>query len=136
MAASFKVHIRAADRDFYEGECVSLTVPISDGQIGVLAFHAPLAAAVVPGLLTCRLPDGATLTAAAGHGFLRFENNDALLLLDSVEAPQDVDAERSHAAAERAREALKAGGTPQQRLQARYDLERAENRLKAAKRRE
>ena len=72
--------------DFYEGECVSLTLPLSDGELGVLANHRPLSAAVVPGALRFRLPDGSVIRATVGHGIARFAGNDALVLLESIES--------------------------------------------------
>ncbi|MBE7009411.1 MAG: F0F1 ATP synthase subunit epsilon [Ruminococcaceae bacterium] len=89
MSTVFKLHIYAVDRAIYDGDCVSLTVPITDGQIGVLAHHTPLAAAVVPGKITYRPPQGReAVTLACGTGILRFANNDALVLLDSVKAAE------------------------------------------------
>ncbi len=84
MASVFKLHIRAVDRDFYEGECTSLIFPITDGQVGILAFHAPMVAAVVPGKLTFRRTDDSVITAYVGAGIAYIENNAALLLLDSI----------------------------------------------------
>ncbi|MBQ9647242.1 MAG: ATP synthase F1 subunit epsilon [Oscillospiraceae bacterium] len=136
MATSFNLHIRSADRDFYEGECVGLTLALPDGQLGLLANHSPMVAAVVPGLLTYRPGDGTAVTVAAGSGVVRFENNDALVLLDSVERPEDIDVARAEAAVEHAREALRRSKTRQEKLQAQSDLARARNRLKAAERAE
>lgn len=133
MPALFKLLIRAADRDFFDGECSSLTVPISDGQVGILAFRAPMAAAVVPGKVTYRLKEGDTVTLVVGAGILMFENNAASLLLDSVERPEDVDAERAERAAQNAADALRASRTPQEKLQAQDDLRRAKNRLRAVR---
>lgn len=132
MATSFNLHIRSADRDFYEGECVGLTLRLPDGDFGFLANHSPMVAAVVPGMLTCRLENGSVIAAATGSGIVRFENNDALVLLDSVEYPEEIDAARAQAAVEHAQEALKNSRTRQEKLQAQSDLARARNRLKAA----
>ena len=132
MAAPFNLHVRSADRDFYEGECVGLTLRLPDGDFGFLANHSPMVAAVIPGMLNCRLPDGTTITAATGSGIVRFENNDALVLLDSVEYPYEIDAVRAQAAVEHAQKALKESKTRQEKLQAQSDLARAQNRLKAA----
>ena len=55
----FQVHILAADRTFYDGPCVSLTVPTSDGELGILAHHSPIIAAVQPGTLRYQAPDEA-----------------------------------------------------------------------------
>ena len=136
MAAPFNLHIRSADRDFYEGECVGLTLRLPDGDFGFLANHSPMVAAVVPGMLTYRLADGTAVAVATGSGIVRFENNDALVLLDSVEYPEEIDTARAQAAVDRAREALAKSSTKQERLQAQSDLARARNRLKAAQRAE
>ena len=85
MAAAFDLRILSAERDFFSGPCVSLTLPARGGQLGILARHSPIVAAVEPGVLRYRLPDGTEAAAAAGGGLLRFENNAALLLVDSVE---------------------------------------------------
>ena len=132
MANAFKLHIRSADRDFYEGDAVSLTLSLTDGQLGILANHNPMVAAVVPGRLTYRLPDNTLVAAVAGSGIVRFENNDALVLLESVERPEDIDEQRAQAAVDRARAALQNSKTRQEKLQAKADLARAENRLRAA----
>lgn len=132
MAATFNLHIRSADRDFYEGECTALSLRLSDGELGFLANHSPMVAAIVPGLLTYRTPEGETVVAAAGSGIVRFADNDALVLLDSIERPEEIDVARARTAVETAEAAIKGSKTRQERLKARSDLERAKNRLRAA----
>ena len=85
MAATFHLHICSMTSDFYEGECVSLTLPLSDGELGLLANHSPVSAAIVPGALRFRLPDGSVMKATVGHGLARFAENVALVLLEQVE---------------------------------------------------
>ena len=113
----FEVNILAADRPFYQGPCVHLQVPISTGQYGILAHHRNVIAAIVPGKLRLRTPDGAEQTAAVSRGFLKVENNHVLLLADTIERPEEIDANRARREAEEA-----------QAAQAR--LARAINRLK------
>lgn len=132
MAATFNLHIRSADRDFYEGECTALSLRLSDGELGFLANHSPMVAAIVPGLLTYRTPQGETVAAAAGSGIVRFADNDALVLLDSIERPEEIDVARARTAVETAEAAIRESKTRQERLKACSDLERAKNRLKAA----
>ena len=132
MAATFDLHIRSADRDFYEGPCAALSLRVSDGELGLLANHSPIVAAVLPGALSYRTAEGETVRVAAGGGIVRFVNNDALVLLDSVETPEEIDVSRARAAAEAAEEALKAASSPQERRKARADLDRAKNRLHVA----
>ncbi len=80
----FHLHICSMAGDFYNGECVSLTLPLSDGILGVMARRSPFAAAVVPGLLRYCPPEGEAVEVDVGAGIARFENNDALVLLDSA----------------------------------------------------
>jgi len=132
MEKTFQLHILAVDRALYEGACLSLTVPLADGRLGLLAGHSPMAAAVVPGILRCRLGDGTELRAVTGGGILRFADNDALLLLDSVARAEELDAQRERRAVEQAREALRGAATEREKLRLRGALAAAEARYRAA----
>ena len=130
MAAFFHLRVLAADRAFYDGDCESLTVPTSDGELGILAHHSNLVAAVIPGALRARLPDGRFAEAAISGGLLKVEDGDVLLLADSVERPEEIDAERARRAEARAREALLQQRSIQEYRGAQAHLARALNRLK------
>ncbi len=132
MSAEFNVHLLSADKTFYEGKCVSLILPSLDGQLGIMAHHSSMVAAVVPGLLQCRLSDGSTLEAVVSNGLVRVANNDVLLLADTLERPEEIDENRARLAAQTAREALLHQRSQQEYLQAQTDLSRALSRLKAA----
>ena len=129
MAALFHLRVLAADRAFYDGDCESLTVPTSDGGV---AHHSNLVAAVVPGALRARLPDGRFAEAAISGGLLKVEDGDVLLLADSVERPEEIDAERARRAEARAREALLQKRSTQEYRDAQAHLARALNRLKVS----
>ena len=102
----FQAHILAADRNFYEGPCVSLTVPTSDGEQGILAHHSDMIAAVLPGTLRFQTPEGPAQTAAVSGGMVKIEKNEVLVLVDSVERPEEIDAARARREADEAREAI------------------------------
>lgn len=133
MAAVFHLRILAADRVFYEGDCESLTVPTQDGELGILARHSNLIAAVVPGALRARLPDERFARAAISGGLLKVEDGDVLLLADSVERPEEIDARRAQRAEARAREALLQKRSLQEYRDAQAHLARALNRLKVSR---
>ena len=133
MAAEFQVHILSSDRDFYQGPCVSLVLPTSDGQYGVLAGHVSMAAAIVTGTLTCTLPDGSVLTAIVSDGLARVERNDVMVLVGTAEKPEEIDEARARRAAERARAELLQKHSWHEHLQTQANLNRALTRLKAAK---
>ena len=102
----FQVHILAADQTFYEGPCLSLTIPASDGELGILANHSPMIAAVKPGTLRYQVPGEEPRLAAISPGIVKVEKNDVLVLVDSAERPEDIDAVRAQREVDEAREAL------------------------------
>ena len=127
---SFQVHILAADRTFYEGPCLSLTIPVSDGELGILAHHASMIAAVVPGTLRWQAPDQPVQLAAVSPGMVKVEHNDVLVLVDSAEHPEEIDAARAQREADEAREALLQKKSRQEHQIAQATLARALNRLR------
>ena len=126
----FQVHILAADRTFYEGPCLSLTIPVSDGELGILAHHASMIAAVVPGTLRWQAPDQPVQLAAVSPGMVKVEHNDVLVLVDSAEHPEEIDAARAQREADEAREALLQKKSRQEHQIAQATLARALNRLR------
>ena len=130
MAELFHLRILASDRAFYDGDCESLTVPTLDGELGILAHHSNLVAAMIPGELRARVPDGSFTVAAVAGGLLKVEDGTVLLLADSVERPEEIDAERARRAEARAREELLQKQSIQEDRGAQAHLARAINRLK------
>ena len=126
----FQVHILAADRTFYEGPCLSLTIPVGDGELGILAHHASMIAAVVPGTLRWQAPDQPVQLAAVSPGMVKVEHNDVLVLVDSAEHPEEIDAARAQREADEAREALLQKKSRQEHQIAQATLARALNRLR------
>lgn len=103
---TFKTHILAASNTFYDGDCESLTVPTSDGQYGILAGHCDIISAVVPGIMTYRVPGGENQVAAVSAGLVKVEDGEVLVLVDSAERPDEIDANRAREEAAAAREAI------------------------------
>ena len=126
----FQAHILAADRSFYEGPCVSLTVPTSDGEQGILAHHSDMIAAVLPGTLRYQTPEGPVQLAAVSSGLGKIEKNEVLVLVDSVERPEEIDAARARREADEAREAMLQKKSRQENQLAQATLARAMNRLR------
>ena len=128
---TFHLRILAADRPFFEGECVSLRVQLEDGQYGVLAGHAPTVAAVVPGVMRYSLPDGGSETVYVSDGILRVGKDDVLVLTSTAERPDEIDAKRAERSLEAAREAILHRQTEEEYKRAQARLARAVARLKA-----
>ncbi|MBD3235489.1 MAG: F0F1 ATP synthase subunit epsilon [Candidatus Eisenbacteria bacterium] len=125
MATLFRVEILTSEKRVRTTEVVSLTAPGSEGMLGVLAHHAPLITALVPGPLILTQDDGRREVYAISGGFLEVGGNRAVVLADALERPQEIDLPRARAAEERAR----------RRLQSRepgIDVRRAEAALRRA----
>ena len=127
---SFQARILAADRIFYEGPCLSMTVPTSDGELGILARHASMIAAVRPGTLRSQPPEQPVQAAAISPGMVKVEGNEVLVLVDSIERPEEIDAARAQREADEAREALLQKRSRQEHQVAQAALARALNRLR------
>ena len=130
MMETFQVRILASDVSFFEGPCQFLVVPCADGALGILARHSNMIAAVVPGELRFQ-PEGEPLrTAAVSTGLVKVENNEVLILVDTAERPEDIDANRARRAADTAREALLQKKSLQEYKNAQANLARAVSRLR------
>lgn len=127
---TFQAHILAADKTLYEGPCVSLTIPASDGERGILAGHSSMMAAIVPGTLRFQPPGQEVQLAAVSPGMVKVENNEVLVLVDSAERPEEIDEARARREADEAREALLQKKSRQEYQLAQGSLARALNRLR------
>jgi len=127
---SFSLHILAAERNFYEGECTSLVVPITDGSYGIMANHRNMVAAIVPGIMEYSLPKGERVVVCVSQGILIVANNDVKVLVDTVETPEEIDENRARTAAEEAKEAMLQKKSIQEYKSAQLRIAREMNRLK------
>lgn len=126
---TFTAYILAADEPFYEGPCESLSVPTTTGMYGVLAHHANVILAIVPGELIYRIPGQKDQIAAVSAGLMKVENGEVLVLVDSAERPEEIDANRAKRAADEAHEALLQKKSIQEYHMAQSNLARALSRL-------
>lgn len=128
---SMHVNIVTPEKVAWEAEAVSVTLPGSEGYLGVWANHAPLVTGLVPGVITIRLDDGGqTKLMACGGGFVEISLNTVNVMSDSCEDAGEIDGERAKAALGRARERLAGGDDEGDRERAKAALERAEARLR------
>ena len=100
------------------------------GELGILANHSNMIAAVVPGVLRGQFPDRPPQTAAVSGGVVKIEDNEVLILADTAERPEEIDANRARRAEANAREALLQKKSIQEYRSAQAYLARALNRLK------
>lgn len=106
---TYRLSIVTPERTVYEGEVNSATLPAEGGYLGVWANHAPLVAAVRPGVLTLHEGTSEQETAhyAVGGGFAEVSEGKMILVVDTCELETDIDAKRAEVSLERAKELLK-----------------------------
>lgn len=129
----FHLKILAAERVFFDGACQSLVVPTLDGLYGIQAQHENVVIAVVPGTLSLRSAADEEIIAAVSGGVLKMENNEALLLADTVERPEEIDLSRAERDAAEAKEALLQKRSAQESHLAEERMARALGRIRTKK---
>ncbi len=126
----FYLSVLAADKKFYQGECESLVLPTTEGQYGILAHHSNMIAAVVPGQMMFRTPDHVEQHVVVSEGIVKVEDNDVLVLVDTIERPEEIDENRARQAADEARERMLQKRNIAEYRSAQAQLTRAMSRLK------
>jgi len=131
---TFSVSLVTPDGAAYEGEAIMLIVPGADGEIGVLARHAPLIATLKAGSTRVHLGEGEDRVRefATGPGFFKVEQDRAIALVDDAVPANEIDRDRAQAQLEAAQEELdriERGESEADRWQVEQRLKHAENQL-------
>jgi len=134
VTRTFYLRIYGADRTFYEGEAEYISIPTVDGEYAVMAHHENVVVSILPGTLKYRLPGEEMQYVYTSPGMMRVENNDVLVLVATVERPEEIDENRSTEREIQAREAMAQKRSRQEYILAEATLQRAVNRLKVKKR--
>jgi F-type H+-transporting ATPase subunit epsilon len=105
----FQLSIVTPAKTVYEGAVTSVTLPAHDGYLGVWAHHAPMVAAMRPGVLAFNDVENPNrgLTYAVGGGFCEVSDNHLIILVDSADAAGEIDFDAVRAELRRKREELK-----------------------------
>ena len=127
----FQCIIASSDKIFYDGPCLSLVVPAWDGEYAFMAKHQECVAAVSIGTLRVKKPDGSVVLGVCGLGLVCFEKNRAVVLVDTIERPEDIDEVQARRANEQAEEELKEAKSQQEYNASQAALARAIYRLSA-----
>lgn len=86
------VEVLTPEGEVWSGEVRQVSTRTQSGQIGILANHAPLLAALRPAELRLHVDDKETVRYAQAHGWLQVFGNRARILVEEAAAPGDLDA--------------------------------------------
>ena len=131
---TFSLSVVTPEGSAFDGEAERLVVPGADGEIGVLARHAPLVAMLKAGEIRIRT-DGAWQSFAAGPGYFKVQKDRAIVLVDDAVRAEDIDPAEARREIEEARAVLEraeAGEEGIDRWEAEQRLRHAENKLEVA----
>lgn len=126
----FELKVVASDHIFYDGACVSLTIPCTDGEKQILAHHEATLMAMTNGVLRMVDDAGNTRTAVTGMGFAEVADNKVTVIVDTAERPEEIDANRARRAKARAEERLRQKQSLREYHKNQAALSRAMARLK------
>jgi F-type H+-transporting ATPase subunit epsilon len=93
MAAEHMVDVEVLtpEGEVWSGEARQVSTRTEVGEVGILANHAPLLAALRPTELRLHLSDSETKRYAQAHGWLQVYGNRARLLLEEAIPPENLD---------------------------------------------
>ena len=74
-----------------EGDVFEVTLPGSEGELGVLPAHAALLTKIVPGALAYRAPEGQGVIAL-GRGVAEVRDDRVIVLVERAFAAEEIDA--------------------------------------------
>src|SRR5690348_2942856 len=89
---TFGVEVLTPEGEVFNGEVRQVSTRTATGEVGVLANHAPLLAALRPAELRLHLSESETRRFAQAHGWMQVFGNRARLLVEEAIAPEDLDA--------------------------------------------
>ena len=131
--ATFPVEVLTPEGEVFSEQVEMLSTRTTVGSIGVLANHAPVLAMLEPSELRLYRSEGEVVRFAQAEGYLQFQKNHALVLVEEAIAPEALDRatleqrlSEARASVERAEE-----GT-EQRARAERDMRRWEAFLEVA----
>lgn len=132
MAKTFDLKILTPEHEFFSGNAEGVSAQSSDGNIMILADHAPMIMPVSVGILSVKV-DGKWEKYVCSEGFLEVHCEGVVIFTQSCEHPDEIDRNRAQEAEQRAREHLRQKQSISEHKQSQIALARAMTRLQVSK---
>ena len=104
--ATLRLEIVTPEATAYSEDVEMVTLPGSEGELGIYPQHVPLLTTLNPGELRI-LKDGKETALAVGEGFVEITGESVSVLTDMALQAENIDAEAAEAAVARAQAAMK-----------------------------
>ena len=132
-AKLFRLQVISVNGTFYDDEAAEVILPCEDGELAVLYGHEEMILAIYDGILKIKKPDASWVIGVVSIGAVRYTvDNRCIVLVNTVEKPEDIDKRRAQEAYEFAKEHLQQTQSIKEFKKSQAGLARALTRLKAA----
>lgn len=130
---TFELSIMTPERQFFSGAVEALTITGIDGQVTVLAGHAPMVVSLAVGEISIK-QDGVWREAVNSEGFMEVLQDSVVVFVQACEWPEDIDMRRAEEAKHRAEERIRQRQSIWENKSSKIALARAMVRLRAGRR--
>jgi F-type H+-transporting ATPase subunit epsilon len=134
MAETLKLEIVTPEEKIYSEDVNMVTLPGSEGELGVYPNHVPVLTALKPGELRV-VKDGRETALAVGEGFIEIRADGVSVLTDMALRSEKIDIEAAEKAVERAQAAMKEDLTAEECAAIQASLQKALAQLHVKRRR-
>jgi F-type H+-transporting ATPase subunit epsilon len=125
--AKFPAEVITPEGEVFAEEIEMLSTVTADGTIGILARHEPLLAMLEPTELRLYRSESEIVRFAQAEGYLQFQDNHALVLVEEAIAPEALDRSNLETKLSEARTAAeRASEGTEERARAQRDIKRYE----------
>lgn len=131
----FQLDILTPEHAFYSGPAEGVVVTTPDGEICVLAQHAPLVTPLEIGSIRLNI-DGVWKEAFISEGFMEVGSRRTVIFTQACEWPENIDVRRAEEKAQREREHLRQQMSIRELKTSQITLARAMARLRVSRMRE
>ena len=132
--ATLRLEIVTPEEKIYSEDVEMVTLPGSEGELGVYPKHVPLLTTLVPGEMRV-IKNGRETALAIGEGFVEIRTDGVSVLTDMALESEKIDVAAAEAAVERAKEAMKEDTTPEPGAAIQASLQKALAQLHVKRRR-
>lgn len=129
---TFGLKVMSINGVFFDDRCRNVILPCIDGEMSLMAHHEEMFLAIYDGTMRIQKEDNSWIEVVVGIGSAQMANNRCMILVDTVERPEDIDIRRAQEALEAAEEKIRQKNSIQEYKMSQAAMARALSRLKLA----
>ncbi len=129
---TFGLQVISVNGVFYDDRAEEIILPCYDGELAILAEHEEMILALSDGVIKIKKPGGEWIYGVVSLGSVQVANNRCIVIVNTVEKPEEIDKRRAQEAYEFALEHLQQKQSIKEFKKSQAGLARALTRLKAA----